>query len=275
MTIEMRTTRYVWLVCAMLSLGRIYGNAQEGARLQPIGGEAYKAVIISYQYDKEVPLEARIVETDEHPEYLREKIVFRGARDNRIPGYLGIPKTGSPPYPIVLQIDGLGGSKGRWWEDENWPRGGVLTKALLSSGFAVLALDAQYHGERIAENNYEPAGHLLERHWYNTLREMTVQSIVEYRRAMDYLATRSEIDTTRIGVIGLSMGGMMTFVLSAIDTRIQVSVAGVTPIEIDSLWLTIAPFHFAERINRKPFLMLMGRSDRWYSVDQAKDLEKD
>jgi cephalosporin-C deacetylase-like acetyl esterase len=243
MTTLMPTKCYLFLACAMACFVRSYGSAQEPRTVQPLGEEAYKALVTTYEYDTDVPLEPRIVETDEHSEYIREKIVFRGLRDTRVPGYLGIPKKGSPPYPIVLQIDGLGGSKERWWEEDNWPRGGVLTKGLLSSEFAVLALDLPYHGERIAENDYEPAGRILERREYNALREMTIHSVIDYRRAMDYLATRPEIDTTRIGVIGLSMGGMMTFVLSAIDPRIRVAVAGVTPIEIDPLWLTIAPYN--------------------------------
>lgn len=58
---------------------------------------------------------------------------------------------------------------------------------------------------------------------------MIVQSVIEYRRAIDYLETRSEIDTDKIGLIGYSIGGVMTFILTGIDSRIDVSVACVTP----------------------------------------------
>ena len=41
------------------------------------------------------------------------------------------------------------------------------------------------------------------------------------RRAIDYFCAQSWIDETRIGVAGMSYGGMYTLALSAIDTRIK------------------------------------------------------
>ena len=87
--------------------------------------------------------------------YVREKIVFRGARDYRVPGYLAVPKTGTPPYPCVLQIHGMTLSKENFWRSDSYHKGHLLTPALLDAGFAVLALDAQYHGERIIYNDFQ------------------------------------------------------------------------------------------------------------------------
>lgn len=233
--------------------------------------EAYEAILQFYQYDKEMPLDARVVGKDETPAYVREKVVFNGIRDSRVPGYLGLPKTGTGPYPVILLIDGVTGSKSRWWEDDSWPRGGLATKQLLSAGFAVLAIDAQYHGERIAANDYESPGSMVGRQWYNRTREMILQTTVEHRRAIDYLATRPEIDVERVGVLGHSMGGIIIFALNASEPRVRASVACVTPLNI---WgpkelAVISPFNFARGVGKRPFLMLMGESDEFYSASEA------
>lgn len=239
--------------------------------------EAYRSILQFYEYDKQIPLEGRVVEREESPTYIREKIVFNGIRDSRVPGYLGLPKAGSGPFPVVLLIDGINGSKSRWWEDDSWPHGGLATKQLLAAGFAVLALDAQYHGERIVANDYEnPGAMYFQRKWYNRTREMILQTTVEHRRAIDYLATRPEIDVERIGLLGHSMGGIVIFGLNASEPRVKTSVACVTPLNIwDPMELTvISPLNFARGVGKRPFLMLMGRSDSFYSASDVALLMK-
>jgi cephalosporin-C deacetylase-like acetyl esterase len=144
--------------------------------MAPIGSEAFEVMRQFFDYDKGIPLEASVVERTDGDEYVREKIVFRGPRDSRVPGYLAIPKKGASPYPCVLQLHGIGSSKESWWSDESFSSGGKLTKELLNAGFAVLSLDAEYHGERLANNDFEsPEVFTFQRGWLLRTRDMTLQ----------------------------------------------------------------------------------------------------
>ncbi len=79
------------------------------------------------------------------------------------------------------------------------------------------------------------------------------------RRAIDYLASRPELDRERIAFYGLSMGAEEGLIVGAVEHRMRTLVlvaAGLSddlPAEVDGL-------HFAPRV-RVPVLMINGRYD--------------
>jgi len=235
--------------------------------------DAYRTIAHFYEYDTQVPLDARVVKRDEAAvTYVREKVVFTGSRGDRVPGWLMLPKAGERPFPVVVILDGWMGTKDRWWADDTWPQGGRLTKALAAEGMAALVLDAQFHGERADAIGFQPVEEYVCDRCTNARREMVVETIVDYRRALDYLSTREELDRRRIGAIGFSMGGVMTTALSALDDRIRAAVTCVTPVRPDDpKWsgAEVGPLAFAPRV-RIPALVLMGRTDALYSRADAE-----
>jgi cephalosporin-C deacetylase-like acetyl esterase len=233
-----------------------------------VSNEAYQAIVQFYEYDADIPLEARIVNKQELPYGNREKIVFTGINNSRVPSYLIIPKDGASSHPVVLIVDGIFGSKERWFDEESWPKGGLVTKALLNNGFAVMILDAVYHGERSAENDY--AGPSLK--YPIAARDMIVQTSIEYRRSIDYLSSRTDIDTNRIGMLGLSLGGLITFQLTSIDPRIKTAIAGLTPQIKDPKFQPVVSTTFASHIACSSFLMFMGNKDNWYTMEEARQV---
>ena len=154
--------------------------------------------------------------------------------------------------------------------------GGDARKALLAAGYAVFALDAQAHGDRIAENDYHPVN-LYEdpagppRKNYFTLRDIITQTIMDYRRGIDYLETREDIDVARLGIVGYSMGGFHAVSLTAVEPRIRVSVGCVVPVS----WRedpVLDPANYVRSIGERPFMMLQGKSDGLCNEEQAQAL---
>jgi dienelactone hydrolase len=247
--------------------------------IERLGEEASRAVAQFYEYDASIPLEARVVEKVEKDDSFREKIVFRGPQGFLVPAYLQFPSSGAAPYPCVLLLHGWSGSKENWWQDGNYISGGNARKALLTAGFAVLALDVQCHGDRIAQNDFAPANHYVDpsagsnpRKGYFSLAEIYVQTTRDYRRAIDYLETRPDIDKSRIGVVGYSMGGTQTFLLTGVEPRIKAAVAVAAPAD-KSKWSLVAPQNFVRGIGERPFLTIMGRADPMCPVEHAQQLQ--
>jgi len=243
-------------------------------KLQPIGEEAYQVMSQFFEYEKDIPLNARIVETTEMENCVREKIVFTGIRNSRVPGYLVLPKNGKQPYPCVLLLHGYTGSKSVWLKDDDQDEMGYewkysqIADGLLAQGYALLALDMPYHGERKAIRDYEPPNNILQYNWMIQGLDMISWAAIDYRKAVDYISSRPEINASRIGVMGQSGGGWLTFMISALESRVKVSVATVTPIRISQNKNEVVPSNFAPRIVC-PFLMIMGRQDDWYAVDEG------
>jgi dienelactone hydrolase len=241
---------------------------------EPIGAEAFTVLTAFYDYDREIPLEARVVELLDTASGVRRKVVFRSARGFLVPGYLEFPTEGEPPYPCVLLLHGWSGAKENWWEDGNYINGGEARRALLAKGYAVFALDSQGHGDRIAENDYHVVNLYNEpgaepRKNYFTLREVVMQTVVDYRRGLDYLATRSDIAMSRLGLLGYSLGGFQALALTATEPRIKVAVGCVVPVAW-SQDVVLAPANYARGLGTRPLCLLLGRQDEVSDAVQAR-----
>ncbi|GMV99539.1 MAG: hypothetical protein AMXMBFR84_06780 [Candidatus Hydrogenedentota bacterium] len=268
-----RVWHWIWAVLVACTASVSYAD---GYGPIPLTEDAYKILKATYDYDPEIPLDARLVEVKETESTTLRKIVFRGVRGFLVPARLEIPKGTPTPVPCVVLTHGWSGSKENWWEDDNYISGGNMRKALLEKGFAVFAIDAQGHGERMAENGYGMVNaydgpEAPKRKNLFTLREIITQTALDVRRGLDYLDSRDDIDMDRIGISGYSMGGFHAVVITAMDPRIKVSVGCVIPVT----WREdpiLDPGFYAKGIGTRPFFMAFGSEDTMCDGTDAKAL---
>lgn len=258
----------------------INGNAlaQSAANIdtapKPLGEEAFQAVQEFFNYDRSLPLNARTVEVTDKGFYQLEKFVFRNTNDKLVPGYLAIPKLNKANYPCMVLLHAGAGAKDDWWSDEGLIRGLSLSTDLLKSGIAIMALDAEAHGERSIASDFIS----IRKIWFEDkltykLSELWVQSTKDYRQAIDYLLTRKEIDSSRVGLMGYSMGGAMASYLCTHTPQIKLAVmCSVIPF-VKSISSSIYPLNFAPRIPNIPILILSGNKDELFSVESIKEFE--
>jgi dienelactone hydrolase len=243
-----------------------------------LGEEAHKLLVRMYDYDVAIPLEARVVQRENKEGTTRDKVVFRSTRSFMVPGYFEVSEAAKAPYPCVVLMHGWSGGKEHWWKDGGYLHGGEVRKALLAAGFAIFALDAQGHGDRIAENDYHVVNLFEEpgappRKNYFTLRDVITQTVLDYRRGIDYLATRGDVDMARIGAMGYSMGGFHAVSLTAVEPRIKAAVGCVVPVS----WRDdpiLDPANYLRGIGERPFMMVQGKTDELCNEAQALELYK-
>lgn len=248
-----------------LLLHAVTAQAAETNAYPRISAEAFKARLPFFDYDKSMPLEGRMVQEWKADGRLKQKFVFRGAQGFLVPGYVDFPSTNQKPWRLVLLLHGWSGGKEDWYKDDNYINGGLMRKALLDAGYATLALDAATHGERSNEIDYQHVNpwddpQAPARRNYFTYAEISIQTVKDYRRALDFIYERGLADTNGVGLLGYSMGGMDAFYLLSVEPRIKMAVACVPPL------LSIghgpaAPVDYSWGIGQRPFLMLMGRQD--------------
>ncbi|WP_412070332.1 alpha/beta hydrolase family protein [Rubrivirga sp. IMCC43871] len=247
----------------------------DGPLPEPIGDAEFAILAQFFDYDRGRPLNARAALTcargrcspsDDRGTHVREKVVFDGPDGTPVPAYLALPVDTSGPHPVVVLQHGLNGSKADFWAEGS--AASALRESLHSAGFAVLALDTPYHGERLHENGYADPPYLVLSGQLHRLRDMSTRSVAEHRRALDYLATRADIDAARVGALGFSQGAMHTLYLSAVEPRVRAAVVWATPMRKNDPLLY--PGHFAQRVRDNAVLMVAGTEDPFYTIDEAE-----
>jgi len=260
------------LIMALINAAAL--TAQEvdpKAGAKPLDPSTFRAVAALFRYDQSVPLDARVQDRIETDSYTREKIVFTGVRGGRVPCYLAFPKSPKGHLPLILLIHAGASSKEAWWEADSFERGKLLCEKLLQLGFAILALDGQYHGERSINNDYLPVGPMVyDKKWFFRIRDGVMETVGDYFRAIDYLKSRDEVDVTRIGVAGHSMGGMIALIIAALSPNVKAAVGCVAACT-DSWMYPATPVNLAQGI-QAPTLLLAARSDEFFSVDSSNRL---
>jgi cephalosporin-C deacetylase-like acetyl esterase len=135
-------------------------------------------------------------------------ITYASPSGGSISAYLIVPKGHGPFAAIVF---------GHWG---NGTRGEFIPEAKADACAGAVSLLPDYSWER-------------PRPWYSAIddiahpdldRKTRINTVIEMRRAIDLLLTRSDVDPKRIGYVGHSFGAQWGAILAAIDPRIKVAV---------------------------------------------------
>ena len=176
--------------------------------------------------------EVKTLSREDRGDFIVEKFQFENGAGAVVPGYLLLPKKTAKKGPAILYCHWHGGEydigKEEIFQTKHTPE--PPGPALAKRGYVVMAIDAYCFGER---NGQGPAGPLdkgssgeMSASKFNLWVGRTLWGMIlrDDLMALDYLASRPEVDAQSIGVTGMSMGATRSWWLMALDDRLKAGV---------------------------------------------------
>ena len=213
--------------------GTLYGSAREEARqvsssslAVPLSPEQWKTTVAGRRemwremlglspLPPRTPLNATVTGTLERGDYVVEKVHFQCLPGAYVVGNLYRPAKPLGRLPAVLYL--CGHTKGKvnapYQANPRW---------FAQHGYVALVLDPIQLGESQGSHH----GTYRDGRWDWPSRGYTPAGTEVWNamRALDYLETRGDVDAERMGVTGLSGGGVISWCLGAADERVKVVV---------------------------------------------------
>ena len=169
------------------------------------------------------PGAAKVVSKEKHNGYTLERLVLDLNGEEPVPALLLIPDKRPNSAPGLLYIHWHAGMYGLG--KEQLLRGvdaqPAYAPVCVEKGIVTLAIDSWCFGER----QHEADGHVGEEDAFKLMlwkgQVLFGMMLFDELRALDYLISRPEVDTKRLGVFGMSMGATKAWWLAALDPRVK------------------------------------------------------
>jgi serine/threonine protein kinase/dienelactone hydrolase len=239
------------------------GETKDLYKEKPVEDSIFQVYKEHFSYDKS-GLNAEVESRDESSEdWITERITFNAAYGGeRIIAVLMLPKNTTPPYQTVIYFPGDQANMRKSSEElDKCHEVRVFLDFIVKNGRA--ALYPVYKGT-MERNFVKPTP------WDNTHRqaEYRIQLVKDFKRCIDYLETRQDIESGKLAYYGMSWGSAWPgVIIPAMEERLKVSI-----LLSGGLWdigrPEVHPINYVTRV-KTPTLMLNGRYDSGFTYERS------
>lgn len=166
-----------------------------------------------FDYDAKQPLDAKTLRTSTRGSIRIEEIEYASPHGGVVPAIIVSPQNGRKNAGVLFAHWGLGDRHSFVEEAVDLARLGAVS----------ILIDAA---------NVRPGGRTAQEQYPEAL----VQTVIDFRRAIDLLGARNDVDPRRIGFIGLSMGSHIGGILSGVERRIGAFVLAGGTSRLSEIW---------------------------------------
>jgi dienelactone hydrolase len=285
--------RISWIVLLLAlelptqALGRQDEKIQKGSApcrsLRPSRDPALQALLDRYEF-KEKEFTWQLKELRQTDKYTLSWLTFPSAvhteseENNTVWARFWEPRGAGRKRPAALLLHWLGG-KFELFE--------LIGQRLAEHGIPALMMYMPDYGPRAAKDP-ERRDKLMKREMEQVLGNIR-QAVMDARRAGDWLASRPDVEPSRVGIVGVSLGAVIGSLVAGVDDRFGRSVfiigggdlptiilhgsketiaakkkleeAGLTVEKMRELWRDIEPCTFASRMRPEEILMVNAETD--------------
>ncbi len=199
------------------------------------------ADLVQYQVSDKTDRLFEMNDPEKREGYTISRISISGKETETIPGYLLLPTNTSPPYPVMICLQGhspgmhISIGEARTSRDSVSIQGGRdLALQAIQNGWAALVIELKGFGER-AEDNLSCNDLSLRELMQGT--PMLGHRTADVSLAIDFIESQPLLDAGRIACMGNSSGGTTAYFASCLDERISLAVVSCSFATYGSSWL--------------------------------------
>jgi serine/threonine protein kinase/dienelactone hydrolase len=235
---------------------------------KPVPDSVFEVYRDLYSYDR-TELNPRVEwRNDSSADWIQERVIVDAAYGNeKLPMYLFLPKGTPPPYQTVIYVPGSGSTQQPSSKDmDSYYEFDAFLSSIVKNGRAVLY--------PIYKGTFERGDTALAS--INTgaptrqYTEYLTQLVKDFRRSIDYLETRPDIDSGKLAYLGFSWGARVAPFILGVEPRLRASVlvsGGMRQRERPEA----QQINFVTRV-KIPTLLLNGRFDMVYPFEASAAL---
>lgn len=240
-------------------------RVRDYTKIKRVDEDVYRTYESQFAYDRG-ELEAKEESVDDSSQYWKRlKISFSAAYEHeRMTAIVFLPKNVQPPFQTLVFFPNIGAIIRKSSDMATLP---TWVEPIIKSG---RGLAWPVYKGTFERND----GLTVNLAWQNeTVRykDYLIKWVMDFRRTIDCLETRPDIDAARLGFLGASWGGANGGIIPAVEKRLKVNIlinggliSGVARPEVDQL-------SFVSHV-RIPTLMINGRYDQIAPMETAQRL---
>ncbi len=229
---------------------------------KPVDDQTFKTFQDFFAYDRNLPFKLQSLAVNESEGIRSEHVSFQSTPGEQI--FANLYRSAGADYkkiPALIFIHG-GSAQGK-----NAPYSINLAETYTRAGWAVLAIDMKYFGERSTDLLTTFTEKEKHDRLYNNaplFLDWVVQTVKDVQRSFDFLVDQVGIDSKRIGLVGFSRGAVIGAIAGGIEHRLAATVLlyGGHFDALETGHLPAAcPANYIGRIGPRPLLMVNATQD--------------